>query len=369
MTNLTPNRRVWVEIKLNKIKSNFNHIAEKVAPLHVMAVLKANAYGLGATAIATALSDTDVYSFGVADVTEALSISRIGKPVHILGGIIDDEIPTIVKMGFIAPISDRQTAIKLSAEAEKQNRIIECHYLIDTGMGRLGILYDESLEVIEKTIQLPGLHCTGIYSHFPQAYDDRDFSINQINKIGNLLNSLEQNNIKFKWVHVANSDGINNVPESYKAPFTMVRTGINLYGVFDLQGAQSVELSPVFTIKARLVAVRTLPEKMTIGYGRTYRTKQPTRVGTVSIGYADGVPLALSNRGTFYLRGKECPILGRISMDYTTIQISHVSELIVGDEVICLGSMIPITEWAKAKETISYEIICSIGNRVERLYL
>ena len=368
MTTLTPNERVWVEISLNKIKSNFNNIAEKVAPLKVMAVLKANAYGLGAAAIADALSTTDVYCFGVADVKEALLISHIGKPVHILGGIIDDEIPTIVNMEFIAPITDEQTAIKLSAEAEKQNKIIECHYLIDTGMGRLGIIYSECQEVIEKTIRLPGLNCTGIYSHFPQAYNNRDFSISQIKKIRILLNSLEKNDIKFKWVHIANSDGINNIPESYRAPFTMVRTGINLYGVFDLQGAQSIELSPVLTIKARLIAVRTLPEEMTIGYGRTYRTKQPIRVGTVSIGYADGVPLALSNRGSFCLRGKSCPILGRISMDYTTIQISHVPESMIGDEVICLGDTIPITEWFRAKDTISYEIICSIGNRVERHY-
>ena len=369
MTNKTAASRVWVEISLNKIKSNFDLISDRVSPLKVMAVLKANAYGLGAVEIAKALSDTGIYSFGVADVKEAISISHFGKPIQLLGGIIDDEIPMIVEMGFIAPITDQQTAVKLSSEAVRQNKILECHYLIDTGMGRLGILYNDSQKIIENTIKLPGLNCTGIYTHFPQAYNNRDFSLEQIKKIKTLLELLDQKNITFKWIHIANSDGINNIPESCKPPFSMVRTGINLYGVFDFQGAQSIKLSPVFTVKARLVAIRILPPQTEIGYGKTYKTPCPTRVGTVSAGYADGVPIAISNNGAFYLRGKRCPVLGRISMDYTTIQISHVPEAAIGDQVECLGNSIPVNEWADAKNTISYEIICSIGNRVDRHYL
>jgi alanine racemase len=149
----------------------------------------------------------------------------------------------------------------------------------------------------------------------------------------------------------------------------MVRTGINLYGVFDLEGRKAMKLDPVLTLKAKLIAIRIVPAGTTIGYGRTYATQKPTVVGTVSAGYADGVPLAMSNCGSLLVHGTRCPILGTVSMDYTTISLDSVPNARVDDDVTCLGDAITVAEWAQAKATIPYDIICSFGNRVERRYI
>ncbi len=364
-----PASRVVLEVDLAKLKRNYRRIAEAVAPRRVMAVLKANAYGLGVSRIAPALVEAGVHAIGVAEVREAVAIKHLGVPVQVLGGLIGPEIPIVVAEGIVAPITDLATAEALSAEACRQGREVECHFLIDTGMGRLGILLAEAETVIRQAVRLPGLRCSGIYSHFPFAYGDYAFSYDQINDFRRLLQALHAHGIDFSWIHMANSDGINNIPESCEGPFNLVRTGINLYGVFDLEGKQRLDLEPVLSLKARLVAVREMPRGATIGYGRTCTLKHNTRVGTIAIGYADGLPLGMSNKGCVMVRGVQCPILGRVSMDYTTVSLENVPEAQVGDEVICLGDRITVGDWAKYKGTITYEVICSIGNRVERRYI
>ena len=367
--SLPTTARVWVEIDLSKIKANYKKIASKVKPSKVMAVLKANAYGLGIIPIARALAPMDPPCFGVAEPKEALALKKLGVRVQILGGLFGTDIPDIVKAGIIAPITDFETAILLSREASKRSKVVECHFLIDSGMSRLGIPLAQAEEIILKTCKLTGLYCTGIYSHFPHAYHDLDFSKWQLKQMNNLLDQLKKKGIRFQWVHLANSDGINNIPESYKKPYNMVRTGINLYGLFDPEGKQSLPLEPVLILKTKLIAIRKLERGATVSYGRMVTITKPTLVGTIAIGYADGLPIALSNKGYVLLNEKKCPILGRVSMDYTTISIDAVPNPKVGDEVICLGKTISANEWASRKKSIPYDIICSLGNRVERHYI
>ncbi|MBI3986787.1 MAG: alanine racemase, partial [Lentisphaerae bacterium] len=369
-----PRPRVWLDVDLGKIRANFRAVQQHVAPCRVMAVLKANAYGLGVGPIAATLKEAGAYGFGVAELREALSIKALGLPVHILGGLIDEEIPAVVREGIVAPVTDPDIARSLSAETVRQGRAVDCHFKVDTGMGRLGILYADAERVIREAAALPGLRCAGLYSHFPYAYGDIDFSQNQVKLMTDLVERLLRAGIEFQWRHIANSDGINNIDSSFQPPFNLVRTGINLYGAFDLEGRQAISLQPALTLKTRLIAVRELPAGATIGYGRTYRLAQPRppgesgRVGTISIGYADGLPLAMSNCGSVLIRGSRCPIVGRVSMDYTTVSLDKVRDARVGDEVVCLGDGITIKEWAKFKGTMSYDIICSIGHRVERRY-
>lgn len=149
----------------------------------------------------------------------------------------------------------------------------------------------------------------------------------------------------------------------------MVRTGINLYGAYDPFGSRAVRLDPVIELKTRLVSVRTLPAGMTIGYERTYELKDPMRIGTISIGYADGLPFGIAGKGKVSVRGRGCPVIGRISMDFTTICLDQVPEAQVGDEVICLGGDLKVDDWAKFRGTNSYDVICSLGSRVERRYV
>lgn len=355
--------RVWLEVDLDALATNFATIADKVAPLQVMAVLKANAYGLGVRPIAQALAQAGVARFGLAEPREALALLDLGPPVHILGSVLEEEIPLIVREGIIPPITDLRTAQLLSAEARRQHREVEAHILIDSGMGRLGILAPDARRLIPEICALPSLRCTGIYSHFPHAYGAADFSAAQVQAITKLAADFD-----FQHLHIANSDGINNVHQAISAPFTMVRTGLNLYGVFDLEGRHTLPVRPVLSLKARLVQVREMPAGSTIGYGRLCTLKHPARVGTIAIGYADGLPLAMTNRGEVTLRGCRCPVLGRVSMDYTTIDLSDIPDAAVGDTVTCLADGKDVALWARMKGTVPYEIICSIGNRVERVY-
>lgn len=363
--------RVSLEVDLKAIRRNFGQIRKSVRPALVMAVLKADAYGLGALPVAEALVAAGADRIGVAEVKEAAQlVGRFPVPVQIIGGILASEIPLCVRLGVVCPVPDLETARALSRESRRQKRRVKVHIKVDTGMGRLGFPHFRAYEDILAVSELPGLEFEGIYSHFPNANNPMHAkSREQIGLFRDLLARLRSAGLKFPLVHMANSDGINNFPEAY---FSMVRTGINLYGVFDLSGLRSYPLSPTLTLKTTLLARRRLPAGFTIGYGGTHTLFHDTWVGTVPAGYADGVPLAASNSGEVLIRGKACPIIGRISMDYLTVNLNGCPAARMGDEVVLVGRsgkrQITIEDWARIKQTHPYEIICSLGKRVERVY-
>jgi alanine racemase len=361
--------RNFLEINLPRISKDYGAICSALAPLEAMSVLKADAYGLGVQEIFKCLKDSGCTKFGVADLEEAAAISGEGHDTYILGDYIAEEVSGIVELDIIAPVTSAAQAEALNLEAEKQNRKVRVQFLIDTGMGRLGIPIDSAYREICRCYQYDNLEFTGIYSHFPYAYGDKGFSNSQVQMMADLLKKLETAGITFEEVHISNSDGIHNISESKEAPFNIARTGINLYGCFDLEGEKTIDLEQVVTLKSRLVAKRTLKEGTSIGYGRTYTLDTEKLVGTVAIGYADGLPISLSNSGFLIIRKKKCPILGRVSMDYTTVDLSSVPDAACGDEVICLSDEIPVSDWAVSAGTITYDIICSIGNRVKRVYV
>lgn len=372
--NVEIESRVRLEIDLDELRGNFKKIAAAVSPCGVIAVLKANAYGLGATPVGRALKDSGAAGFGAAELNEALELAEFGLPVQLLGNILPGEIPAAVAAGIILPVNDYATAEAINLEAIRQNRVVQCDFLIDTGMGRLGIQEQDARQVIHKCVKLSNLDCCGIYSHFPVAYQPGGaYTQKQIQAFIKLLNDLKADGIDFARIHIANSDAINNFRETCEPPFNMVRTGINLYGLFDEMGGRRLDLKSVVSLKTRLASVRTLPAGACIGYGLTCKLIKPTRVGTIAAGYADGLPLMLSNRGYVVVRGALCPIIGRVSMDYTTISLENVPDAVCGDEVICLGGTPPaavsIDNWASTKGTNPYDILCSFGSRTKRIYL
>ncbi len=367
-------RRVWLEVSLKRLIENYRKIAESVAPAQVLAVLKANAYGLGVLPIARALSDAGAAAFGVAEPHEALQLLPLGKPVQILSSVLPEEVAPMVEAEVILPVTDLATARLISAASVRCGKPAVVHIKLDTGMGRLGLLPAGAPAAIREACRLPGLVCQGIFSHFPFAYETgTDLTNRQMDLFCGILDDLARDNITFEKIHIANSDAINNFPRACRKPFNVVRTGINLHGSFDTVGKRALKVKPVLTLKTRLTAVRDLPPGTGIGYGHTCRLAVKTRVGTVSAGYADGLPLALSNRGCLLIRGAPCPVLGRISMDYTTVSLEGVPDAAVGDEVVCLGGegmyALTVEDWAALKNTHPYEIICSFGNRVERRYV
>jgi len=372
-------RRVWVEIDLGKLKRNYRRIAAAVKPAGVLCVMKANAYGLGVLPYARALAATDCAGFGVAEPFEALQLEEAiaaglpAKPVQILSSVLPDEIAPMVEAGVTLPVTDLATAKLISATAGRLKRTATVHFKLDTGMGRLGILAKDAPRTIRQVKRLPHLDCEGVFSHFPMAFDPAStFTEDQIDLFRAILADVAKDGIRFRRIHIAASDAINNFPRAVRPPFNLVRTGINLHGSFDPNGRRALKVESVLTLKTRIAQVRELPAGTTLGYGRTWCLARPTRVATISAGYADGLPLALTNRGHVIIAGTACPVIGRISMDYTTVDVSRVPQAAPGDEVICLGgdgkARVTPDDWGLLKGTHAYEIICSLGNRVERVY-
>lgn len=379
-------RRVVVEIDLKALVRNYRKIAAHVKPAKVLCVLKANAYGLGVADYAKALASAGCTMFGVAEPYEALELLRVLAParssvnsrktgaaeVQMLSSVLPDEVEPMVKAGVILPVIDVATAKLISAAAVKAKVVAKVHFKLDTGMGRLGILAKDALAVMREVKKLPNLDCEGVFSHFPMAYDPKDpFTKRQIKIFESIVAEAEKEGFRFRKIHISASDGINNFPETAKKPFTVVRTGINLHGSFDPYGRKALKVEPVLSLKTRVAQVRELPAGTTLGYGRTWCLNAPTKVATISAGYADGLPLALTNRGFVFIGGKRCKIIGRISMDYTTVDVSGVPSVKPGDEVVCFGKCgkdsITPDDWAALKGTHAYDIICSLGNRVQRI--
>jgi len=377
-------KRVWVEIDLKALERNYRRIVTRVRPAKVLCVLKANAYGLGVVEYARTLFAAGCRDFGVAEPYEAMELLEVvGKgrgdgtskrpSVQILSSVLPDEISEMVRAGVILPVIDLATAKLISAAAVGAKVTARVHFKLDTGMGRLGIPADEAPQVMAEVAKLPNLDLEGVFSHFPMAYDPEDpFTGRQIVRFREVLEAAGRLGLKFRKVHIAASDAINNFPAAAKKPFTMVRTGINLHGSFDPNGRRALRVEPVLSLKTRVAQVRELPPGTTLGYGRTWCLRERTRIATISAGYADGLPLALTNRGHVLIRGRVCPVVGRISMDYTTVDVSGVPGVSAGDEVVCFGrsgrhSVTP-DDWAALKGTHAYDIICSLGTRVERVY-
>ena len=375
--------RVWVEIDLKALVANYRKIAAHVRPAKVLCVLKANAYGLGVADYARALASAGCTDFGVAEPYEAMELLGVlpkgrGIDVQILSSALPDEIPAMVRAGVVLPVIDLATARLISDAAVRAKTVAKVHFKLDTGMGRLGILAtgpggaENALATMRAVKALPGLACEGVFSHFPMAYDPKDpFTKRQIALFRRIVAAAAQEGLSFRKVHIAASDGINNFPECAKKPFTLVRTGINLHGSFDPYGKKALKVEPVLTLKTRVAQVRELPAGTTLGYGRTWCLNAPTKIATISAGYADGLPLALTNRGSVFVGGRRCKIVGRISMDYTTVDVSDVPDVKAGDEVVCFGrcgrDAITPDDWAALKGTHAYDIICSLGNRVQRV--
>lgn len=371
--------RVTLDVDLDVLTENFRKICAAVAPLGVIVVLKANAYGLGMRRVAESLAKAGAAAIAVAELAEAMEVVRFGVPVLLLGTVLPHELRPALTAGIRIPVAGLDEAREISRAATELHTVARCHLAIDTGMGRVGILATGktgtagAADEIAHIAALPNLALEGAYSHFPNAYVEGDSATRrQITTFLALAAALKQRGVKIAQLHIANSDAINNVPEARVAPFTHVRTGINLYGSFDMVGRRMLDLRPVLTLRARLAQVRVLPAGSTVGYGCTFVCPREMRVGTVAAGYADGLPLALSNRGALLIRGKRCAVIGRVSMDYTTVALDAAEDAAAGDEVICIGEAgaeaVAVEDWAALKGTHPYEVICSIGSRVKRQY-
>lgn len=366
-------RRIWVEVDLDALHHNLNEAKRVSKGAKILAVVKADGYGHGAVEIAKELHEEADY-FGVALIDEALQLRRNGvtKPILILGYTSPTQYETLIEADITQAIFSREAARQLSDTAVRMGKKAKIHVVVDTGMSRIGFPpTEESVETIKWINTLPGLFVEGIFSHFALA-DSKDKTVDkmQLKRFGFVLDGLEREGIHIPIKHISNSAAV--IDSDYS--FDMVRCGIMLYGMYpsDEVDKTKVSLKPVMSLKSSVIQVKTLPPGEGVSYGHTFVTTRETRIATVSAGYGDGYPRALSSKGRVIINGQYAPIIGRVCMDIFMVDISHIDGVKVEDPVILIGrdgdKEITAEEVGALADTFNYEIVCSVSRRVPRIY-
>jgi len=361
--------RTWVVINLDKLRNNFRNIKRHLINVKILGAVKAEAYGHGGIEVSKVLKEEGIDALGVASVEEAVNLKSLGIPIIILSPTFSFDIPIIVDKGFIPTVTYTSFANQLEKEAERQQKRVKIHIEIDTGMGRTGVQYPEALQFICKIQKKKWIKIDGIFTHFAEAEsNDKSFTYLQLERFNHIVNSLQEKAISISYYHTANSAAILNMKSSY---FNMVRPGLLLYGLYPKE-KKNVDVSPIMSLKSRICYLKWIGKGDSVSYGRTYKAKKRTNVATISIGYGDGLPRTLSDKGEVIIKGKRVPIIGNVCMDLTMVDVTDIDGIKIGDEVTVIGKEgneeITADEVARISKTISYEITSNIGPRVPRIY-
>jgi alanine racemase len=373
MQKITHYRPTWAEVDLGAIKYNFGQIKKHLSPdVKMMAVVKANAYGHGIVEVSRTLSSSGVDYLGVATMDEAVKLrqNNIKKPILVLGSILPHEIDPALKYNISLTIGDNALLVELHRRASAKKAKANVHLKVDTGMGRLGVWHDEALRFIRRILEHKNLFLEGIYTHFSSAGRDEFFTDYQISSFEKLLGKLEKYGVNIPVRHSANSIATIDIKRSH---LNMVRPGIIIYGMYPKRSfAKFLKLRPALSLKTRIVYLKEVPQGRSISYGRTYITEKDTRIATIPIGYADGYERILSNKAFVLVKGQRARVVGKVTMDQVMIDVGHIKNVKLGDEVVLIGKQgkdhITTEELARLSGTIPYEIVCSIGSRVPRIY-
>lgn len=375
MSDILDSLRTWVEIDLDALELNLKNVRESLPEkTKLLAVVKANAYGHGAVKVSSFLEDKVDY-LAVAATDEALEIRKSGVkcPILILGHIPQGDYDVAVRYGATVTVSDFSEAKLLSDAAKKQGVTAKLHLAVDTGMSRIGFkVCDEAIKEIIEIGKLPAIEIEGVFSHFAAAdMPDKEYTRMQIKSFNGFLGKLGEAGVKPQITHLYNSAAIADLEGGYD----MVRQGIILYGLNpsdDVEFKNIKRPTPVMSMKTHIVQVKTLEAGVSVSYGCTYKTTEPTRVATLCAGYADGVPRALSNNGGVLIKGKYAKIIGRVCMDQFMVDVTHIPDVKAGDVATIFGfdgeEYISVDDIAAKIGTIGYELICNINSRVTRVY-
>ena len=373
-------RPTWAEISLSKLRRNFTCVRQLAGPRRIMAVIKADAYGHGAVAIARTLDQAGADWFGVATIEEAIELRAAGieKPVLLLGGLYMSDPADLIEYHLTPTVSSTARLDTYAECAQRYGRTIEFHLKVDTGMGRLGLPPDRVRAFIERYRELPGLEMKGLFTHLASAEDlVASQTEEQAARFREAIRQVQELGIEPEWIHVSNSAAL---VAGSSFPENLVRIGALLFGYclpFVLPPEKQIPefppVEPILTLKSRVVYLKDVPSGTPLGYGAEFHTRRRSRIATVPVGYADGLSRALSNRGRVIVRGCCARIVGNISMDLTLLDVTDVPGVDIGDEVILLGQTdhcsITAREIADLVGTVPYEVLCSIGKRVPRIYL
>ncbi len=364
----------WVEIDLSALRHNFFQAKNRMSSkTRILGVVKSDAYGHGMIPVARELAACGAHFFAVSKLWEAaeLHAANLGLPVVVLLGVEPAEMVEAVAIGVRPVVFRMDHAKALSRVACSLNKEAIVHLKVDTGMGRLGVPCAEVESFLDELIRLPGIRIEGILSHFAVADEsDKSYCELQLGRFRQVLQTAAARGLPV-YGHIANSAGLLDLPHAH---FQLVRPGIMLYGSPPSDELlQPADLRPVMHFKSTILHLKNVPEGQPIGYGRTYVTRRPSRIATVPVGYDDGYSRLLSNRGQVLVRGKRAPVVGRISMNMITVDVTHIPEAAEDDEVVLLGCQeeecITGEEIAALCGTISYEIFCSFGRNRYKTFL
>jgi alanine racemase len=369
-------RPTWVEIDLNAIGSNTRHIKSLVGPqTQVLVALKADAYGHGSLKVARTVLQNGASMLGVATVSEALPLreAHIEAPILVFGYVPRWQMREAIRLEVSITIYSKEEAQALLQTARALNKIVKVHVKVDTGMGRLGIRHEELneiLELIREVKTMSELRLEGIYTHFAKAdAEDRSYVQLQLARFKRVLQALDQAGLRPPIVHASNSAATLTLPE---ARFDMVRPGIAIYGLDPSPYVRIPEgFRAALSFKTQISQVKWIPTGEGISYGSTYITERPTRIAVLPVGYADGFRRGPQNWGSVLTHGQEAPILGRVCMDQCMVDVTHIPQAQMGDEVILIGrqgtATLTAEQVAERLGTINYEVVAEILARVPRV--
>ncbi len=369
--------RCWAEIDLAALERNLHHIRASLPPhIRYVAVVKADAYGHGLQQVAGRLMHAGADLFAVANIAEAALLRELGPgwPILLLSPLLPDEDRFVGEYDVAATVSTLDEVARLEKASRSARRAISVHLKVDTGMGRLGVWHEEAPALVRRISDSKDLRLAGIFTHFASPDDDAAFTEEQRRRFLGVLAECRLDRVPPEklFIHADNSAGIETMPGM--SPFNAVRVGLLQFGVLPHPSSflAKVQAEPVFSFHTRIGIVKRLPAGTTVSYGRTRRLSRDSTIAVLCAGYGDGIPRAVSNRASVLIKGVRCPVLGRVTMDQTIVDVSDVPGLASGDEAVIVGRQgadeISIGEFSRWAETIPWETLCSVTKRVPRVY-
>ena len=367
-------RPTFCTIDLAALRWNLRQVRAKIgAQVKILSMVKANAYGHGAPAVARALVEAGSDAFGVATLEEGVELRQAGirSPILVVAGTYVEQLDRFFENNLTPVVHDLESLRSLENGVQARGVTLNVHLKIDTGMGRIGFLAAEIDSWLGELKKLRALQIEGVFSHFSTAEDVAgDFTRAQLVTFSNLEQRLRAEGIAPPLVHLANSAATITLPAAY---FDMVRPGIMLYGIYPSAAmANQIALKPVLSWQTRIVQLKKVGAGTSISYGQTFVTEHESLIATLPVGYADGYSRLLSNRGAALVRGERAPVVGRVCMDLTMLDVTAIANVQQGDEVVLLGRQgdaeISADEMAGWANTISYEVLTSIAARVPRIH-
>ncbi len=375
---MKPYTRVCARIDLDAIEYNMERMKENIHPkTSMLAVIKTDGYGHGALQISGLLEDKDyIWGYATATIEEALALRRGGrkKPILVLGCIFPDSIDQAIENEVRITTYTLEAAKFISERAKALGKSAYVHIKLDTGMSRLGFLItEESVETIAEISKLPGLIPEGMFTHFAKSDEtDKTFTQKQFENYIWMKEQLQELDVTFPYYHCSNSAGIIDLPE---VNLDLVRAGISIYGLYPSEEIKKdqVPLKPALELVSHVAHVKWVPEGTPVSYGGTFVTKKTTKVATIPVGYGDGYPRTLSNKGYVLVKGKKAPILGRVCMDQFMVDVTDIEDISFGDTVTLVGynggEHLPVEVLSDLSGRFNYEFVCDLGKRIPREYI